>query len=290
MKRKKCNSRDRRGVALLLVLWLVVLLTTVTLAASVAARSSGDLMSARRAGATAQSMAESGVTVAVTAINDSLRRLSRDSTATNLFLNGLDAATNNGAASIKRIATDTLGDGAFAIAVVDVDARLDVNSTDEVGLAKFFSDYMVPTDARLLAEKIALRVKGEQSSPDSGETRRATLDSISRVLLGQGTSSSRLRHPFASLEELLQIPGIEEKLLARVAPLLTVDGDARVNRRSAPRQVVAAAAGSLVDAPSRLLIITRGWQLGHPLTHEIQAVYDVRENGLTLVRWRERTL
>ncbi|MEP6780373.1 MAG: hypothetical protein ABJC26_10830 [Gemmatimonadaceae bacterium] len=290
MKRKHDNARDRRGVALLLVLWLVVLLATVTLAASGAARSSGDLVSARRAGATAQSMAESGVTVAVTAINDSLRRLSRDSTATNLFLNGLDAATNNGAASIKRIATDTLGDGAFAIAVVDVDARLDVNSTGEIGLTKFFTDFMAPTDAGLLAARIALRVKGEQSSLDSAETVRATRDSISRVLLGQGTNGSRLRHPFEALEELLQISGVDETLLTRVAPLLTVDGDARVNRRSAPRQVVAAAAGSLVDAPSRLLIIARGWQLGHPLTHEIQAVYDVGENGLTLVRWRERTL
>lgn len=290
MTRPQSHKADRRGVALLLVLWLVVLLATVTLAASGAARSSGDLITARRAGATAQSMAESGVTVAVTAINDSLRRLRRDSTATNLFLNGLDAATNNGASVIKRMATDTLGDGAFAIAVVDVDARLDVNSTGEIGLTKFLSDFMTPIEARLLAERIALRVKGEQSTLDSAETMRATRDSLSRVLLGQGSSSSRLRHPFESLEELLQIRGVDETLLERLAPFLTVDGDARVNRRSAPQQVVAAAAGSLVDAPSRLLIITRGWQLGHPLTHEIQAVYDVGETGLTLVRWRERTL
>ena len=283
-------TRDRRGVALLLVLWLVVLLAGVTIAASSAARSSGDLVAARRAGATAQSMAESGNIVALVAINDSLNRLRRDSTATIAFLNGLDAATNGGASNIRRIATDTLGDGAFAIAVVDIDARLDVNSTGEVGLAKFFGEFVPAADARSVADRIATHVRGEQSPLDSAEQTRATRDSISRVLLGQPTSNSNLRRPFESLEELLRIPGVDEKLLERVAPFLTVDGDARVNRRSAPRQVIAAAAGSLVEAPSRLLIVSRGWQIGHPLTHEIQAVYDVGENGLTLVRWRERTL
>ncbi|MEP6764609.1 MAG: hypothetical protein ABJB66_09880 [Gemmatimonadaceae bacterium] len=290
MKRAGTNKRERRGVALLLVLWLVVLLAAVTVAASGAARSSGDLVTARRAGATAQSMAESGVTVALTAINDSLRRLGRDSTATNVFLNSLDAATNNGSSAITGIATDTLGNGAFAIAVVDVDARLDVNSADEKGLTRFLSEFVTPADASMLAERITKRVRGEGSGIDSTESVRAARDSISRVLLGRDATTSRLRHPFESLDELLQVQGFDEKFLERVAPYLTVDGDAHVNRRSASQSVVAAASGSLVDAPSRLLIVTRGWQLGHPLTHEIQAVYDVGENGLTLVRWRERTL
>ncbi len=286
---RKPNS-ERRGVALLLVLWLVVLMATVTIAASTAARSSGDLVTARRAGATAQSMAESGVTVVVATISDALRQIRNDSTATNAYLNALDAATNSGVTVLKGIATDTLGNGAFAIAVIDVEARLDVNETGEAGLTKFFSDYVAPTDARLIAEHIAQRVKGEGVAVDSSEIIRATRDSIARALLGRDGQPTRLRHPFESLEELLQIQGIDEKLLARVGPLLTVDGDARVNRASAPPGVIAAAGGSLVDAPSRLLIVTRGWQIGHPLTHEIQAVYDVGPNGLTLVRWRERIL
>jgi hypothetical protein len=54
--------------------------------------------------------------------------------------------------------------------------------------------------------------------------------------------------------------------------------------------VLAAAGGELRDEPSRILIVSRGWQDGHALTHEIQAVYAVVGNELTLVRWRERDL
>ncbi|MDQ6612199.1 MAG: type II secretion system protein GspK [Gemmatimonadota bacterium] len=287
--RRVRRQRPRRGVALLLVLWLTVLLAVVTMAASAGARSSGDLVAAKRAAATAQSMAESGIAVAVSAINDSLRKLSNDSVATNAYLNTLDVATNNGFTSLGNSATDTLSDGAFAIAIVDVDARLDVNEAGEAGFARFLREFTAPADAQLLAERVARRVKGEGAA-DSAEAQRATRDSISRVLLGRTTTAPRLRHPFESLDELLQVSGFNEALLARVAPLLTVDGDARINRRSAPRAVLEAAAGSIVDAPARLLVISRGWQLGHPLTHEIQAVYDVSAGALTLVRWRERIL
>ena len=283
------GSAPRRGVALLLVLWLVVLLAAVTVAASEAARSSADLVAGKRAAATARSMAESGITVATAAIADGLHRMNNDSVSANAFLNSLDAAMNNGVTALANSATDTLGDGAFTIAIVDVNARLDVNEAGEVGFAKFLRQFIASADAQLIAERVARRVKGE-GAIDSAEVEHAARDSISRVLLGRDAAVPRLRHPFESLDELLKIPGLDEKLLARISSLLTVDGNANINHRSAPAAVLAAAAGSVVGAPSRLLIIARGWQLGHPLTHEIQAVYDVGGTGLTLVRWRERTL
>jgi hypothetical protein len=52
--------------------------------------------------------------------------------------------------------------------------------------------------------------------------------------------------------------------------------------------VLAAASGTLVDRPSRLLLISRGWRRDHVLTREIQAVYDVTGTELRLVRWREQ--
>jgi type II secretory pathway component PulK len=116
---------------------------------------------------------------------------------------------------------------------------------------------------------------------------RASQDSLRASLLGRDARPS-VRHPFQSLDELLEIPGINEGLLARVASLLTVDGDGRINRRSAPPAVMAAAAGSLVDRPTRLLCVARGWQRGQALSREIQAVYEVADDGLRLVRWREQ--
>ena len=43
-----------------------------------------------------------------------------------------------------------------------------------------------------------------------------------------------------------------------------------------------------VMMPSRLLVISRGWQAGHPLTHEIQAVYAIVGSRLKLVSLIER--
>jgi hypothetical protein len=47
---------------------------------------------------------------------------------------------------------------------------------------------------------------------------------------------------------------------------------------------------ALVNRPSRLLFIARGWQQGFPLTHEIQAVYAIEGTSLVLVAWQERDL
>jgi type II secretory pathway component PulK len=95
-------------------------------------------------------------------------------------------------------------------------------------------------------------------------------------------------HPLRTLEELRRIPGVPERLALAVAPYLTVDGDGRINRAAASDTVLSAAGGSLVGEPSRLLIISRGWLNGHPLTHEIQAVYAIEGANVVLVRWQER--
>lgn len=283
-------SRKRRGVALLLVLWLVVLLATVTMAASGAARSSSTLVLARRAEATARSMAESGIAAATTAINDSIRALVADSAARDVYLNALDAGVNNGTSAIGRAKSDTVVDGAFAVALVDVSARLDVNSAGEESLRRFLSAFTASSEAALLARRITDRVRGANIPNDSARIAQLERDSVVRALLGQSDGGAAARHPFETLDELLQVSGLDSKLLGQIAPLLTVDGDATINKHSAPRAVLAVATGTQTEAPTRLLVVSRGWQLGHPLTHEIQAVYDVSANGLHLVRWRERTL
>ena len=84
------------------------------------------------------------------------------------------------------------------------------------------------------------------------------------------------------------MPGVDADLLSRAAVDLTVDSDGQINTRSASPLVLAAATGGRVDAPTRLLFIARGWTSGHPLTHELQAVYAIEGSRLTFVRWRER--
>ncbi|MGV3711299.1 MAG: hypothetical protein ACO1Q7_20935 [Gemmatimonas sp.] len=289
------RTRARRGVALLLALWLVVILATVSIAASGAARGSSSLVLARRAGATAQSMAESGVTAARVAIDDSLAAYVNDSLARDAFLNTLDQGANTGTrnnrSSLGRTTSDTIVDGAYALAVVDISSRLDINSAGESALATFLTPYAGAVDARQLAERIAARVRGDAYAGDSAGRARIARDSTIRALLGQSGTSNTARNPFESIDQLAEIPGMTERLVASIAPFITVDGDATINQRTAPTSVLSASpGGTLVDRPSRLLVVSRGWQLGHPLTREIQAVYEVTPTGLALVRWRERSL
>ncbi len=285
--------RRRSGVALVVVLWTVVLLATVTAVASSAARGSAQVAANGRALATARAMAESGI-VAVTAfIDDSLVALASDSTRRDAFLSRLEPQL----ALPQPLMQDTLADGVLAVTVVDVSARLDVNETSVDGLETVFRTVMATDNARRAAVSVVSRVRGEpppHGSSVSAQSRdaqaRAARDSLGAALLGQA-SSPRYRRPFESLDELFELlqrsGGVDERAFAELAPLLTVDGDGRINQRAASSLVRAAATGTLIDRPARLLCIARGWEKGSTVTREIQALYEVAEDGLRLVRWRE---
>src|SRR2546428_112444 len=53
---------------------------------------------------------------------------------------------------------------------------------------------------------------------------------------------------------------------------------------------VVAAALLVSTVPSRLMLVSRGWQEGHPLTHEIQAVFAIVGRRLVLQSSWERDL
>lgn len=287
---RRPHVRGRRGLALVVVLWAVVLLATVTAVASSAARSSASVASNLRAQSTARAMAESGIVAASGLIDDSLRVWRNDASRRTTFLDALEPRQ----AGARPLLQDTLSDGVFAVTVVDVSARLDVNSAGVDGLARLFATATTPSTARMMADRIVAIVRGDAATfaPSAAREARERLearDSLNAMLLGRETAP-RQRRPFESLDALREIPGMDVAALAQVAPFLTVDGDGTVNRRAAAPEVLAAATGSLVDSPTRLLLIARGWHRGHPLTRQIEAVYDVTESGLRLVRWREHDL
>lgn len=281
--RRARSRHERRGVALVVVLWTVALLATVTAAASSASRTSAAIAINLRAQATARSMAESGIVAASAIIDDSLRVLVGDRAKRDAFLGRLEPTMTGALPWLQ----DTLADGVFAVTVVDVSARLDINNAGADGLARLFSTVTSPTNARAMAERIDAVVLGDESG--LRDARMRARDSLAAVLLGRDVSP-RQRRPFESLDALRDVLGLDLSVLAQVAPFLTVDGDGTINRRAASREVLASASGSLVDAPTRLLLIARGWQRGHPLSRQIEAVFDVADDGLHLVRWRERDL
>lgn len=247
-------TRTRRGAALVVALATITILASVTAIASSRARQAAAVVDNRRSQSMARAMAESGVLASVARIESALRDAGADSARVDGVFDALTAA--DGA-----VVQDTIDDGAFATAVVDVSARLDVNTAGIEGLQKLFATVASPAEARRVAERIDARIR---------------------------VDSSRTMQRFTSLDELLTVPGMQTAWLDALAADLTVDGDGRVNRRTASRRVLAAAAGDLVDRPSRLLVISRGWRAGHVLTREIQAVFDVNGAELRLVRWREQ--
>lgn len=249
------KTTARRGVALILVLWMIVILGGIAAAVTAGSRWTTDVTSNARARTIARYAAESGIVAATTALQVSMDAAGDDLTKRRATLNDADHA-------LGEHASFEMGDASVRVVMVDVSARLDVNAAPEEALAA------------LLA-----RAGDARHAADAARAIRRHIDSIP----GQANL-------LQSLDEVAGLAGVGERLISAAAPWLTVDGDGQVNRLTAPPVVLNVARGSLIDEPSRVLLIARGWQRGHPLTHEVQAVYAVQGNQLAFVRWRERDL
>ncbi|MEO6444476.1 MAG: PilX N-terminal domain-containing pilus assembly protein [Gemmatimonadaceae bacterium] len=261
---------NRRGVALILVLWLLVILGGIGAGVVAASRRASGLSSNLRARVVARYAAESGIEAMRSAIEDSLA-ITTDSLRRRAFLNGLEPESARGDST-------RLGDARFVVAVLDASARLDVNAAPEENLARLFASFTDAGRAQALARAIRQRIEG--GAVASGRAERE----------GRPPGPSPFVNPIRALEELRALPGADDRVLQLAAPYLTVDGDGTINQSTAPAIVMRAAFGELRDAPSRLVLVSRGWLQGHPLTHEVQGVYAISNNHLVLVHWRERIL
>ena len=262
-------TRRRRGFALMLVLWLIVVLGTISTAIVLGTRQSAALSGNARARVVGRYAAESGIASA-TAVIEAALDARPDTTDRDSYLNHLESA-------LPQRGEIAMGDAVFAVTLVDVSARLDVNNADEGALARFFSQFD-PSAAAATASVIRHYIDRDAvtATPGSQST--------------SGGSALVAARTLRSLDELEQVPGVNLGLVRAAAPYLTVDGDGKINRATASDTVTMAAAGGIQDEPSRILVVSRGWLRGHSLTHEIQAVYAIAGNQLTLVRWRERDL
>ncbi|MBA2688467.1 MAG: general secretion pathway protein GspK [Gemmatimonadaceae bacterium] len=262
--------RRKRGVALVTALWLILVLGVVATEVTRSAYGVADTADNVRSRMVARYAAESGIVLASTRIEDTLAVL-RDSTLVRSFLNRLE----RGSLGISRV---DLGDARFQLAVVDVNARLDVNRATAEQLMTLFSSVAGMDESRAAATAIRNRIEYGKAGD------------LFRGPPPAGVAKPLYTTPLRSLSELLTIPGVGERVANGAAPFLTVDGDGHVNQVTASAQVRAAAGGDLRDTPSRLLLISRGWKEGRPLTFEIQAVYALEYGKVVLVSWRERDL
>jgi type II secretory pathway component PulK len=270
----------RKGVALIFTLWLLVLVGLAAAEIVTRARTETAIVTDMRARALGQYAAESGILLATSQIESLLDSATTPAQKAHVF-HQLTAYYSSPHESV-------LGDAHFAVALLDLNARLDVNRTDPTTLRAFFSQFSGDADDIVTALKQA---------------------------------------PISRFPEIARVPGVDDDLAVAIAPYITVWGDGLININSAPLPVLASIAsvgkagaqsivtrresgevltsadayrgGSATSAvavdaplltitPSRIMLVSRGWQPGTPLAHEIQAVYVVVSNRLVLQSWEER--
>jgi general secretion pathway protein K len=307
--------RSERGVALMLVLWLIVVLAAVAAAAVSTVRRQSDVVVNLRAAAQARAAAESGVVVAVEELQAAF--------AASVDLTDLPRvypAVRNG---LDRMGEQALGDAWFQVAVVDLNARIDLNQADEGTLAAFLGTFVGESEARSLTDALL-----DWRDPD-GVPRPRGAEAEAYAATGSGFVPPN--RPLRRLEELPRIVGFTDDIATAIAPYVTVWGDGRLNVNTAPERVLSAFPGigaqgastvlgqrgeqgvgsvialrdrlsqgggavpPLVGVPQRLLVVSRGWVEGHPLTHETQVVFQVQgvapgsPADLLVVAWEERS-
>lgn len=316
------HAQGRRGVALMLVLWLVVVLGAVAIGVAASVRGEATVVANLRARSAARYAAESGVVAARARLVTLLIATPNAIERARAFQH-LDRRFGD-------LAEATVGTSRFGVAVVDLNGRLDLNHAEPATLQNFLLQFATEREASAVGAAI------EDWRDEDGLVRPGGAEAGEYARAGSPFEPANA--PFERLEELRRVRGISDSLAFRIAPFVTVDGDGRVNINTAPGEVLAAlpgvgpegarallarrasgevftsaavieqvtrrgaavagaqSAGDVIASsrtstvPSRVLIVSRGWQPGHPLTHEIQAVYAVAGARLTLRSWRERDL
>jgi general secretion pathway protein K len=306
----KTRDLGEKGVALALVLWLVVLLGAVAAAVGTSTRATSGVVLNARARTVARYAAESGIVAGTALLNHKLTTGSPAQQAV-----AFRAATRE-LASLNEV---PLGAGRFSVEVTNLNGRLDLNYADPEALVGLFSQFTSPAAARAVVEVLKDWRDADQLVRPQGAEEQT---------YGRAGSLFVPRNaPLTRFDELRGLLGMTEPLARALEPYVTVNGDGHVDVNAAPEAVLIALPGigvpgartiisgrsggplssaaevqallgvaaarsfpRLAVAPSRLLLTSRGWLTGHPLTHEIQATYAILGQRLVLQSWRERDL
>ena len=307
---------DRRGVALMLVLWIVVVLSALALSVGALSRGETNAVLTLRSRAVARYAAESGIVFA----KSELRSIFGTSEGAEDLAKGFERFRSR----LEDMGEQRIGAGRFQVTAVDLSGRIDLNSSSPPTLRNLFEQFY----GAQRAEELLARLedwKDADEVPREGGAEAADYAAAASPFVPTN-------RPLRRLVELSRLIGFDDSTLSLLAPHLTVRGGGPINVNTASEEVLAALPGgqalldersragvivSMLEArklvakrggaeawmlpaistlPSRVLVISRGWEDGRPLTHEIQAVFEL--GGITasdapqidLVGWEERDL
>jgi general secretion pathway protein K len=285
--------RNERGTALIFILSLLVTLGVVAAEVARSARAEAAKIAGVRARSTGRYAAESGIAVAMVRIHQLLDSAPTPASQVTAFreLN----------AYLEQLRDSALGAARFRVTVVNLNARIDLNRSSEKMLEEFFGQFTGP-----LQVSTAVAALRKEPIRRVGELARVP---------GMNSSLAFAVAPYVTVwsDGLIDLNAAPETVLVALQGIESATAEALVRRRESgevftsndpmrPRRDMATEPETMEDArgsvpvpqaittPTRLLLISRGWRDGHPLTHEIQAAYAILGHRLVLQKWQERDL
>ena len=190
-----CRINSQQGIALVLVLWVLLLLTIITGSFALMARMDRLEAHALLSGTQARFSAEAAINLAVLALRD-------PDDETRMLADGRIYETEIDGVHLEVSATDERG-------------KVDINATDELTLANLFTGHgMELKDAELLAAAVMdWRDEDELERVDGAEE---------DAYLAAGLEMGPANRPFMMTEELLQVIGMNYELYRLLEPGITV--------------------------------------------------------------------
>ena len=228
------SVKGSRGIALILVLWVISLLSVMALGLTAAQRTESTLTANALAGARFRAAADAGIAYA----------------ALNLLApqaeNPDAAATDAEGQSVVWLPDGTphawtFAEVPMAISVQNEGSRIDINQADANVLTALFEVLGVAED---VSATLADRVLDWRDEDDLTSLNGAEDPDYDAEGLPYGAKDG----PFTSVEELRQVLGITPELYRRLAQEVTVDsGSAKVDEQFASAAVLAAVKGVTLE-------------------------------------------
>ena len=208
---------NRRGLALLAVLWTLTLLSVIAASFSMQTRSDIDRACNAVDNARAEAFADAGVYRAVHEL--------------------LQPRTEDAWAADSTVHEFPFLDGAVRVSIIDEAAKVDLNSApDELLRGLLLVEGVDLDDADALVDAIV-----DFRDPDDLRRLHGAEDAD---YLAAGMAHDAKDQPFEAVEELMQVIGMSAPLYERLAPHITVHSEAgTINPASARREVLLALPG-----------------------------------------------
>ena len=190
-----CRLNSQSGIALVLVLWVLLLLTIITGSFALMARMDRLEAHALLSGTQARLSAESAINLAVLALRD-------PQDETRMLADG-------------RVYQQEIDGVLLEVSAIDERGKLDINTMDELTMANMLSGHGLELDA---ADLLAAAVMDWRDEDELERVNGAEEESYFSAGLEVGPAN----RSFMMTEELLQVIGMEYELYRKLEPGITV--------------------------------------------------------------------